>query len=156
MSYSFENTTKNTTNNQINKEQVQGHALNWGDTLNKDAEEFVILPAGDYQFRVVGFERQRFEGSEKMPACPKALLKLKIEHEGETVEIQHSLLLHTKTEWALASFFSSIGLKKEGQPLVMNWNLVPGSTGRCQLVVGKSENGNEFNRVKKFYKPINE
>lgn len=122
----------------------------WDDEIQKD-NEFVIIPEGDYPFMVESFTRERFNGSDKMPACPKAVLKLKITtKDGQSVIIQHSLLLHSRCEWSLSEFFAGIGHKKKGEKLRMNWSIVPGSTGTCK--VGKKiYNGNEYNEIKKFY-----
>ena len=109
--------------------------LGWDDEISKEGPEFVLLPVGDYDFEVVSFERARHNGSEKMPPCNKAILKIKIEiPEGVNI-IQHNLLLHQRTEGFLSEFFTSIGQKKKGQPLKMNWNLVIGAKGRCKVGV---------------------
>lgn len=124
--------------------------LGWEDTIEKE-NEFILLPEGDYDFRVEKYERARFAGSDKMPACPMAIVYLAIEAgNGQSVTVKHNLMLHTKTEWALSAFFGSIGQKKKGEKLKMNWNYVPGSTGRLKLGV-KTYNGNQYNEIKKFY-----
>lgn len=85
----------------------------------------------------------------------KAVLKLRIESEAGTAYLTHNLFLHSKTEGILSSFFSSIGLKKKGEPLRMNWNLVPGSKGRCKVKVRnwKGNDGEErqSNEIVRFY-----
>lgn len=130
---------------------VNERELGWDDQITKDADEFPLLPEGDYDFVVSKFERGRFNGSDKMPACNQAIVYLRIHHsELGDVEIRHSLLLHSKTEWMLSSFFASIGQKKKGEPLKMNWSLVPGSSGRCKIGI-KTYKDNDYNEVKKFY-----
>lgn len=116
-------------NNNVERE------LDWGDTLTNDGGGFILLPAGEYEFEVTKFERGRFNGSDKMPACPKADLTFKIEGTDGTAFVSESLLLHTKTEWRLSAFFAAIGQKKKGQPLQMNWGTVIGSKGRCKVIV---------------------
>ncbi len=122
--------------------------LSWDDEIVKD-DGFITLPEGEYDFTVVTFERGRFNGSEKMPPCAQATVHLKINSPEGEVTIKNNLFLHTKTEGILSSFFSSIGQKKKGEPLRMNWNNVPGSTGRC-LVSTREYNGNTYNDVKRF------
>ncbi len=131
----------------------------WDDEIEKDGAEYVTLADGDYDFVVMDFERGRHEGSEKLPPCPKAILHIKVEGkdkntgvEGATV-IRHQLFLHSKTEGLLSSFFTSIGLKKKGERLKMNWALVPGSKGRARIGTRTYE-GKEYNEIKKFYEPI--
>ena len=42
-------------------------ALDWDSEITKD-DEFELLPAGTYSFKVESLERARFAGSEKMSA----------------------------------------------------------------------------------------
>lgn len=122
----------------------------WEDEIQQDSE-FILLPEGDYPFKVESFTRERFEGSEKMPACNRAVLKIRVDGpNNQSIIIEHRLLLHSRCEWSLSEFFAGIGQKKKGEKLRMNWTMVPGSTGTCKL--GKKVyNGNEYNEIKKFY-----
>lgn len=131
-------------NNNIEKE------LSWDDEISQESS-YVLLPEGDYNFTVTSYERARHAGSEKLPPCNKAVVNIKIvSPEGQETIIRHNLFLHTSTEGMLSSFFSSIGLKKKGEPLRMNWNMVPGSRGRCKVTT-KEYNGNNYNQISKFY-----
>ena len=76
--------------------------LDWNDEIEKDSD-FTLLPEGDYDFTVESFERGRHPGSDKLPACNKAILKL-----------------HTKTEGMISAFFTAIGQKKKGEKVKMN------------------------------------
>lgn len=128
----------------------------WEDTIVNDSE-FILIPPGIYDFTVTGFDRGRFAGSTKMPACNKANLNIEIkalvDGQVKTVTIQHGLLLHSKVEGLLSAFFTCIGQKKKGQPLQMNWNQVPGSTGKCEIF-NDEYNGNKYNKIKKFLPPV--
>ena len=44
----------------------------WDDEIQNDSS-FVIVPEGDYNFRVVNFQRGHYGGGDKIPACPKAI-----------------------------------------------------------------------------------
>lgn len=127
-----------------------GRELSWDDNIEKDSDEFVVLPEGDYEFIVESYERARHPGSEKLPACNKAIVKLRIDSQYGTAFINHNLFLHTNTEGMLSAFFTAIGQKKKGEALRMNWNSVPGSTGRVH-VKPKEYNGRQYNDIKKFY-----
>lgn len=122
--------------------------LGWDDEIVKDSS-FILLPDGDYKFTVKMYERGRFNGSEKMPPCAQATIYCEIEAPEGTVTLKNNLFLHTKTEGILSSFFASIGQKKKGEPLRMNWNTVVGSTGMCK-VSSKEYNGNTYNEIKRF------
>ena len=119
--------------------------------------DFVLLPEGDYDFTVTGFERARHEGSEKLPPCKKAIVTLTIDAPEGKASIKHNLFLHQRCEGLLSQFFIGIGLKKHGEPLKMDWTRVAGSAGRCKIGVrswvDKDGNTRESNEVKKFYDP---
>ena len=129
--------------------------LEWNDVIEKDGNEYILLPEGDYDFTVESFDRGRHNGSEKLPPCNKAVLKLRVESEQGTAYISHNLFLHTVTEGMLSAFFASIGQKRRGEPLRMDWGKVPGSTGRAKIGIHKNQNRDgedrQSNEVKRFY-----
>jgi hypothetical protein len=127
----------------------------WDDEIQKDGGSFVLLPPGDYNFTVTKFERGRFAGSDKMPACNQAKLEITVHSpEHGDVVVQHNLFLHSKTEGLLSNFFAGIGLKKKGEPLRMNWPAVLGRRGRLKLEVRNyTHKGEERsnNQIKTFH-----
>lgn len=129
--------------------------LGWDDEISREGGEFLLLPEGDYNFVVESYERARHPGSDKLPACNKAILHLRVTAPEGEIHLEHNLFLHQRTEGFLSEFFTSIGLKKPGEPLRMNWNQVPGCTGRLKLGVHtwRTKDGEErkSNQVKKFY-----
>lgn len=126
--------------------------LGWEDEIVVDGG-YVDLPDGLYHFTVTSLERGRYTPgpNSKLPACPKATVKVKIvANEGET-ELQHNLYLHSSTEGMLSAFFAAIGQKKKGEPLKMNWNII-GAMGICKI--GHREyNGNKYNDIKSMLYP---
>lgn len=135
----------------------ENYNTNRNDTLDWDSvieaeNEFVLLPEGEYEFTVKSFERGYFNGSEKMSACPKAELTLQIDAPQGTAIVKHNLFLSRKTEGLVCAFFISIGQKKHGEPLRMNWAQVVGSKGRCKIGQ-RLYNDNYYNEVKKFLEP---
>jgi hypothetical protein len=107
--------------------------MDWNDSIESDGHEFVVLDEGDYNFEVTGFERGRFPGGAKIPACNKASLTLEVKTENGTAVCHTDLLLYRSLEWKLSSFFRCIGQKKPGERLVMDWNAVIGSRGRAHF-----------------------
>ena len=102
--------------------------------MNRNDNEFQILPDGDYNFTVTGFERGRHQGSAKLPPCNKAIITLNVaDGKGNQGTIKHNLFLHTKTEGMLCAFFTAIGQRKHGEKMRMNWSAVVGATGRCKI-----------------------
>lgn len=124
--------------------------LAWDGEIEQDSPDFITLPAGDYDFIVQDFERGRYDGGDKLPACNMATVHIKIETEKGVTIIRHRLYLHRKTEGMLCAFFAGIGQRQKGEKLKMDWGSVVGSRGRAK--VGTREyNGNTYNEIKKFY-----
>ena len=127
----------------------------WEEEISQDSQ-FVLLPDGDYDFMVTGFERARYKGGDKIPACNMAKLAIDITVPGgESVTINHQMMLYTTLEWKLCEFFLGIGLRKKGEPLRMPWNQVIGRRGRCKIGIRKYD-GKEYNEIKKFYDPADQ
>ena len=128
--------------------------LGWDEEISQESE-FVTLPEGDYDFEVVNFERSRSKGSDRMPPSNMAVLELRITGDKGSTTVTDYLVLHSRMEWKLSQFFRSIGLKKKGEPLRMNWNAVVGARGRCKLIIEKYTNDNgeqrDSNKIKQYY-----
>ena len=112
---------------------VEERELGWDDTIEKESAGFIILPEGDYEFKVLEFQRARHEGSEKLPPCNKAVITLVVETPEGEARIRHNLFLHSRTEGMISAFFIGIGLKKHGEPLKMDWPRVVGRKGRAKI-----------------------
>lgn len=124
----------------------------WDDIINDEGSEYTLIPEGDYDFRIESFKRERHNGSDKFPACNKAVLKVMVNYDGKEIPVEHSLFMHSRSEKSLGNFFLAIGLKKKGEPLHMNWNAVPGAKGRCHIFT-REYNGNKYNNIKYFITP---
>ena len=107
--------------------------MDWTDSIENDGQEFVLLPEGDYNFRVTNFERGRFPGGPKVPPCNKATITVQVHAEEGVTSVKFDLLLYRSLEWRISSFFRCIGQKKHGEKLVMDWSKVIGSTGRAHF-----------------------
>lgn len=129
----------------INNNAANSGCMDWDDTLENDGQEFITLPEDDYDFEVVDFARGRYPGSAKIPPCNKASLVLQVKTEDGIARIHTDLILYRSLEWKISSFFRTIGQKQKGERLIMNWNSVIGSHGRCHVKVQKytDRNGNE-------------
>lgn len=131
------------------------HELGWDDEITSDGGEFHLLEEGDYTFTVTAFERGRFPGSAKIPACNKAILTLTVDDCGNTARVRHELILYSTLEGFLSAFFRAIGQKKKGEPLRPRWNEVVGSRGRARFKVRtytrKDGSEGQANEVSKFY-----
>lgn len=135
-------------------------AMDFNSPISEDGNDFVLLPDGDYPFRVKEMSKERYEGSEKMPACWKAAVKIEVDGgaQGRTT-MTENLFLTRKTEWKIGQFFVSIGHKPKGSKnFVPDWNNIIGETGMLRLAhhTYKSKNSGEdvtSNNVKAFLEP---
>ena len=126
-------------NTNLNK-PYQNMEMGWDDTIQEDGQELILLDEGDYNFIVTNFERGRFPGGQKIPACNKATITVQIETDKGLSVIKFDLLLYRSVEWRISSFFRCIGQKKHGEKLTMNWNTVIGSVGRAHVTQRKYTN----------------
>ena len=131
--------------------------LGWDDVIENDGPQYELLPEGEYDFVVTGFERKRYAGGAKLPACPMAELKILVTApDNKQTIVNHRLYLHTRTEGLVCAFFTAIGERKHGEKLRMNWAHVIDGRGRCKLGIregtGKYE-GQQYNEIKQFLAP---
>ncbi len=146
-------------------ENDKGYALDWDMTEAEAGEghESVLLPEGIYQFEVRDMKRERFEGSPKMAACPRAHLELKVTAADGTSSIVHErLMLNSKMVWKVGQFFEAIGAPRnpDSDKVMINWNAVEGKAGWLKLKVRSytTKDGEErqSNEVAEFLRPGDE
>ena len=135
--------------------------LDWTDTIEHEDRPFVILPEGNYPFRVISIEKARHTPGPqgKLPPCNKAVLTVRLTApDGATADVKHHLFLHSSQEWKLCEFFTAIGARRKGEPLRMNWNAVPGAMGVCQVrirqYVRRDGDQGQRNEIVRFYEPM--
>lgn len=119
---------------------VDQNLMDWNDSIESDGQEFILLEEGDYNYVVTNFERGRFPGGQKIPACNKATITVQVDTADGVASIKFDLLLYRSVEWKISAFFRSIGQKKHGEKLVMNWNKVIGSVGHAHFKQRKYTN----------------
>lgn len=133
----------------------ENYIFDWDDEINNESSNYVLLPEGDYRFKIEKFERSQFDGSEKLPACKKAIVTFHIFGENNETSITENFLLCSQFEWKLSSLFLSVSLKKHNEPLRMNWNALIGKEGNCHVYIDnyKKKDGSDgySNKIKKFY-----
>lgn len=131
------------------------HEIGWDDEISNDERQYIVLEEGDYNFTVSAFERARFPGSSKIPACNKAVLTLAVDTPSGTAFIKYDLILWSSLEWKISEFFRAIGQKKHGEKLRPQWSAVVGSRGRGRFKPRKYDKKDgskgETNDVEKFY-----
>ncbi len=125
--------------------------FDFDDEIENDSTDRNILPAGEYKFTVAKFARERYQGSQKLPPCNMAVLDLELDGgaAGKGFVFGHNLYLTSKTEGFLCAFFRSIGLRKKGEKLKMDWPKVTGLSGTAKVIV-EHYNGNDYNKIDRF------
>ena len=136
-------------------DNTAGREIGWDDEISNDEGSYLLLEEGDYDFKVTAFERGRFPGSAKIPACNKATLTLSVQSKDGEASVRYDLILFSSMEWKISEFFRAIGQKKKGEALKPRWNEVVGSTGRAHFAPREytTKNGEvrKANDVTRFY-----
>ena len=109
--------------------------LDWDDVIENDGREFILLPAGDYNFTITDFERRRTKDSDKMKACNKAVLTLRVDTEKGTAFVHTQIVLNRMFEYKISGFFRSINRKRQGERVSMDWNNLVGERGRARFKI---------------------
>ena len=134
---------------------ADNNLLGWDDEIESDGQEFVLLPEGDYNFRVTNFERGTFSGGQKIPACNKATITIQVTTPEGIASIRFDLLMYKTVEWKISAFFRCFGQKKSGEKMKMDWNKVIGSKGRAKIKqrTYTTQSGEErtINDIERFY-----
>ena len=125
--------------------------MSWDDSIETDGQEYILLPEGEYNFKVTNFERGRFNGSAKIPQCNKATITIQIEAKEGTTSVKFDLILYRTLEWRISAFFRCIGQKKHGEKLTMDWGKVIGSKGRAYI---KQRSYTNLNGEEKFINDV--
>lgn len=134
--------------------------FSWDDEINQESS-FMLLDEGDYRFRMVSLERGRHSGSQKLPACNKAICTLEIlaDDGSKLATLTHNLYLHSSVEGILSSFFIATGAKKHGEPLniMKGFKDSIGRIGWCHVYINKWTGNDgktrESNKIKYFIEP---
>ena len=128
--------------------------------LELNDNQFDVVPAGTYRFRVVNVEEGFYSGkSDKIPNGTQQLIAyFDIPYTSEAGEykiasVKSTFNVYAKALFALRQFAESIGMCKENGKFTFNMDEVKGKDGICEIEVRTSANGNEFPSVKSCYPP---
>ena len=138
----------------MSDELMNNGVLDWDSPIEDDGSGFVLLPEGDYDFIVSGFDRGQYNGSANIPACPKAMLTLSFDTANGVAQIKQDLFLCKKMEWKIAQFFRCLGMKKHGERLLPKWDQVLGASGRAHVTqrdyIGNDGTNKKSNNIAYF------
>lgn len=111
--------------------KIEAEEMDWDDGIEAEvaAEEFPILPVGEYEFEVVDLEKTFSSKGNKM-----AKITLEINYNGHKYKVFDNIVLMSNMKWKIAQFFECLGLKKKGTELKsMPWNQVAEKHGRVKI-----------------------
>lgn len=143
--------------------EYQDEVLDW-DLTEADPDDgshggWTVLEDGFYPFTVQKMERARFEGSQKMQACPMAVVTLKVQGAGgEEALVTQRLYLLSRMLWKVSRFMEAIGKgRNEHGKVVIDWGDVEGRGGWLKLkkrsYTDRNGNERETNDVDYFCRP---
>ena len=143
--------------------EMQDVALDW-DVCEADPDDgshggWTLLPEGFYPFRVEKMERERYQGSQKMPQCPMAKLTLAVAGtDGRETSVQQRLYITRNQLWKVSRFMESVGRgRNEAGKVIIDWGGIEGMGGFVKLKVrsytGRDGQERQTNDVEWFVKP---
>lgn len=143
--------------------EMQDVALDW-DVCEADPDdghhgEWTLLPEGFYPFRVERMERERYQGSQKMPQCPMAKLTLAVAGtDGRETAVQQRLYITRNQLWKVSRFMEAVGRgRNEAGKVIIDWGGIEGMGGFVKLKVrsytGRDGQERQTNDVEWFVKP---
>lgn len=143
--------------------EMQDVALDW-DVCEADPDDgqhggWTLLPEGFYPFRVEKMERERYQGSQKMPQCPMAKLTLAVAGtDGSETTVQQRLYITRNQLWKVSRFMESVGRGRNGAgKVIIDWGGIEGAGGFVKLKVrsytGRDGQERQTNDVEWFVKP---
>lgn len=143
--------------------EMQDVALDW-DVCEADPDDgshggWTLLPEGFYPFRVEKMERERYQGSQKMPQCPMAKLTLAVTGaDGRDTAVQQRLYITRNQLWKVSRFMEAVGRGRNEQgKVIIDWGGIEGAAGWVKLKVrtytGRDGQERQTNDVEWFVKP---
>lgn len=143
--------------------EMQDVALDW-DVCEADPDDgshggWTLLPEGFYPFRVERMERERYQGSQKMPQCPMAKLTLAVAGaDGRDTAVQQRLYITRNQLWKVSRFMEAVGRGRNEQgKVIIDWGGIEGAAGWVKLKVrsytGRDGQERQTNDVEWFVKP---
>lgn len=125
--------------------------LDW-DSVIDDGEEFTTLEPGEYDFTVKKFERGRTTRGAKL-----AIVTLEVTDGTKRAVVTDRIALQGNTIWKISSYFRSLGMKKHGEKIKMDFEGSVGKSGRCTIFVDEYQNKNggisQSNKIDQYLDP---
>lgn len=138
--------------------ETKDRAIGWGEAVQNtnNGGEWEPLPEGDYTFKITKFNRGRYNGSERMPACNVAELTLYCDDGKNKGSFLHRIYMVESQVWKLSALARALGWAEPGSSeCVMRWDEILGASGRCKVAIRNYQKRDgslgKSNEVKTFY-----
>jgi len=141
-------------------DEVSKEMYDYDDALPDTGDnEFSLLPAGNYHYKVIKQIRGRMDHG-KCQGAKTVTVTIKVsDDEGNEATWNELLILHKNIIHKVRQFFRSIGQPvEEGKPFTPDWAAVLGASGECEVEINeftsqKSGKQLQNNRVKRWLEP---
>lgn len=128
-------------------------SIDWNSVIDDDG--ITTLEPGEYAFRVKGYTKSLTQAGD-----PMAKVNLIISSPRGETEVMDNIVLKETTVWKISSFFRSVGMKKHGQPMKIDFDGAIGKSGRLTLYIDEytTKNGRTIktNRVDEYLDPVDD
>ena len=128
--------------------------------LELNDNQFDVLPAGSYRFRVTALEEGFYSGnSDKIPnGTQQIIAHFDIPYTSEAgdykiASVKTTFNIYTKALFALRQFAECIGMCQENGKFTFDMDKAQGQDGVCEIEIRTSSRGNDFPSVKTCYPP---
>lgn len=110
----------------------EGKAIGWTDEIGGDDGKTLLPDGTKVTFKVIDIKNEK----DAKHKCNVAVLVLACTSPAGSTTIKERLTMHTDFLWKINQFFTSIGLRKPGQPSYkLEFGKVKGSSGVAMLKV---------------------
>lgn len=117
---------------------------------NNSGNERVLLPEGNYNFKVTYYEKSRNRANN-----PMAIIHLDVEGKAEILDY---ISIQENAIWKMDQFFAGIGINEEDEELINSFDKAVGKTGKLHLKQEKrnGKNGGTYyvNSVAYYLDPL--
>lgn len=123
--------------------------------VEKKEFEYILLEPGEYPFEISEVRYGDYNGSDKLPPCPKAIVDLDVDG-GKQGHVTVTKVFYLCKECAgiIASFAQSLGVMDEHETTVnIDFAQIEGMKG-IVYITHRTYNGQQYNDIKKFIKKV--
>ena len=112
---------------------IDNSVMDWNDVIEDDGQEYVLLLKRIITSLLLILKKEDSLVVQKFLLQIKKQNQFKFFSEMGVASMKFDLILSKALTWKLSAFFRSIGQKKRGEKITMDWNKVLGAKGRAHI-----------------------